>query len=163
MNRMGIWGAWGLCLGLCVGCGGGDRPADETRAADDIDIAETTTITETGCLTSAGDRFVLTALEGGGGAQTELYQLIGAEADLRPHVGREVNVSGMAEPAQVATVRETSPAGATGTAGGGAAADAGAGVQAEVRTESETRLETRRMQVTSVTPTGDECASGAAR
>lgn len=160
MDRMGIWGAWGLCLGLSVGCGG-DRPADETRANDDIDISETTTITETGCLTSSGDRFVLTALEGGGGAQTELYQLIGAEADLRPHVGREVNVSGMAEPAQVATVRETSPAAPTGTGGGGV--DAGAGVQAEVRTESETRLETRRMQVTSVTPTGDECVSGAAR
>jgi hypothetical protein len=151
-------GVWALGLGLTVACGGAaDRPAADARDENEIDISETTTVTETGCLTAAGDRFVLTALEGGGGAETELYQLIGAEDQLRPHVGREVRINGMAEPAQVANLREASPATPTGTAGGDA--QAGDGARAEVRTESQTRLETRRMRVTSVVPTGDECGA----
>lgn len=162
MKRVGIYGVWGLCLGLSIGCGGAtDRPADEARDDNDINVSETTTVTETGCLTSADDRFVLTALEGGGAAQTEMYQLIGADEQLRPHVGREVSVSGMAEPPQVATVRETSPASPAGTAGSNEGAQAG--TQAEVRTEAETRLETRRMRVSSVTPTGNECTANTSR
>jgi hypothetical protein len=158
MKRIGMLGVWGLCLGLTVGCGGrsDETPAEEARDDKDIDISETTTVTETGCLTSSGDRFVLAALETGGpAAETELYQLIGSENELRQHVGREVRVSGMAEPAQVATVRESSAAAPTGTAG------APQGAKPEVTTQAETRLETRRMRVTTVTPTGDECpASG---
>jgi hypothetical protein len=153
---MGTLGVWALGLGLTVGCGGAtDRPAEEARDDNDIDISKTTTVTETGCLTSSGDRFVLTALEGGGAAATEMYQLIGAEDQLRPHIGREVQVNGMAEPAQVATLREAAPASPTGTAGDDR--QAGNGTGAQVTTEAMTRLETRRMQVTSVTPTGDEC------
>jgi hypothetical protein len=157
MKRIGMLGIWGLCLGLTVGCGGAsdDNAADEARDDNDIDISETSTIVETGCLTASGERFVLAALESGGGTRTELYQLSGSEDELRQHVGREVRVTGMAEPAQVATVRESSGAAPTGTAG------AAQGSQAEVRTEAETRLETRRMRVGTVTPTGDECPSTA--
>jgi hypothetical protein len=158
MKPIGILGVWGLCLGLTAGCGGrsDENAAEQARDDNDIDISETTTVAETGCLTASGDRYVLTALESGGGAAaTELYQLIGSEDELRQHVGREVRVSGMAEPAQVATVRESSAAAPTGTAG--AEQGANRGTQPEVRTEAETRLETRRMRVTTVTPTGDEC------
>jgi hypothetical protein len=88
-------------------------------------------ITETGCLTAQGDRFVLTALEsaaaagtakpepGAAGSQkpgqgaaesrsadaqptTESYQLIGNEDELRPLVGKQVRVSGEADPPKVA-------------------------------------------------------------
>jgi hypothetical protein len=155
MKRLGMLGAWGFCVGLAIGCGGrsDNRAADEARDNDDIDIADTTTLTETGCLTAAGDRFVLTALEGGGGApQTELYQLVGSGDELRKHVGREVSVTGVAEPAQVAELRESSPATPTGTAG----AD---GDRPQVQTQTQTRLETRRMRVATVTATGDECVA----
>jgi hypothetical protein len=157
MKRIGMLGIWGLCLGLAVGCGGrsDNNAAEEARDDDDIDISETSTIVETGCLTASGERFALAALESGGGTRTELYQLSGSEDELRKHVGREVRVTGMAEPAQVATVRESSGAPATGTAG------AAQGTQPEVRTEAETRLETRRMRVATVTPTGDECPASA--
>jgi hypothetical protein len=153
MKRFGMLGVWGLCLGLAVGCGGGtdNRPADEARDDDDIDIADTTTVVETGCLTAAGDRFVLTALEKGGAVQTELYQLVGSGDELRKHVGREVSVTGVAEPAQVAELRDSSPATPTGTAG----AD---GNRPQVQTQTQTRLETRRMRVATVTATGDDCA-----
>ena len=155
MKRVGMLGIYGLCLGLTVGCGSrsAENAAEEARDDQDIDISETTTITETGCLTASGDRFVLAALESGGAgaAATELYQLVGLESELRPHVGREVRVNGMAEPAEVATVRESSSAEApTATAGE-------QGTQPQVRTDAETRLETRRMRVTSVAATGDEC------
>jgi hypothetical protein len=141
---------------LSVGCGG---PSDDGRTdehSDDVDIGETTTIVETGCLTAAGDRFVLTALERGGRrAETEMYQLVGNDEDLRRHVGREVQVTGMAEPAQVAEVTEVSPSTPAGTSG---TAD---GTQPQVTTEAATRLETRRMRVSTVTPTGEECAEAA--
>jgi hypothetical protein len=152
MKRIAMLGVWTLCLGWSIGCGGRtDDRSDTARDADDIDIAETTTVEETGCLTSSGDRFVLTALETGGStAETELYQLVGSDDELRKHVGREVRVTGMAEPAQVATVRESSAPAPTGTSG-----EAGSGAQ--VRTESQTRLETRRMRVSSVNATGDGC------
>jgi hypothetical protein len=152
MKRITMLGVWGLCVGLAVGCGRTDDADSNARDEDDIDIAETTTVEETGCLTAAGGRFVLTALESGGAtAETELYQLVGSDDDLRQHVGKEVRVIGMAEPAQVATVRESSAPAPTGTSGD--AGDRGA----EVRTEAQTRLETRRMRVTSVNATGDDC------
>src|SRR3712207_6547152 len=61
MKRVALFGVWGLCLGLSVGCGG-RTDNDTASAADDkdVDISETTTVAETGCLTSSGDRFVLT-------------------------------------------------------------------------------------------------------
>lgn len=161
MRHAGLMGAFAMCLGLTIGCGGGVERPEVDRSENDIDVAETTTLSETGCLTASGDRFVLAALETDGGAQTELYQLIGMEDELRQYVGREVNINGMAEPAEVATLREASPAAPAGTAGTEAQTDSGAQrgtrPEAEVRTEAETRFETRRMRVTSVTPTGAEC------
>jgi hypothetical protein len=146
-----------FCAGLTAGCGGADR--DERNldpSGNDVDITASAPIIETGCLTASGDRFVLTALEtteDTGVPQTELYQLIGESDELRAHVGRAVRVSGEAEPARVAELREISPSVPAGT--GGAADDNQQ--EARVQTESQTRIETRQLRVQSVTPTGDDC------
>ena len=139
----------GVSISMAAGCGGGAERDDR----NEFDIAGSTPITETGCLTSSGDRFVLTALEGGGGAETELYQLTGNEEELRPLVGREVRVTGDAEPAVIADIQQPAQStGTSGTEGGGTS-----GARPQVRTEAETRLETRQLRVGTVTATGDEC------
>ena len=154
MRRIALMGVWGLCVGTAIGCGGRTTEAERSDARDnDIDIAETTMLSETGCLTEANGRFVLTALETGGVAQTEMYQLVGHDADLSQHIGREVMVTGDAEPAQVAELRETTPSTPVGTSGDGA--------QPQVTTQAQTRLETRKMRVNTITPTGDECTEPA--
>lgn len=148
-----------LCAGLAMGCGRTAREGDNRDpAGNDADITASAPIVETGCLTAAGNRYVLTALEttqDAGVPQTELYQLIGEGDELRQHVGKAVRVTGEAAPAQVAQVRETSPAQPAETRG--TAGDN----QPRVQTESQTRIETRQLRVQSVTPTGDDCpASG---
>ena len=135
------------CL-LLVACGRGPEEAAplETRSG----VRPEPAIVE-GCLTAADGRFVLTQLRGSESdvrPTTETYQLINADDQLRPHVGRQVRISGEAEAPDVANLREpvpntTQPA---GTSGG-----------AEVSTQESTRLEVARMRVTSVTPTGDGC------
>jgi hypothetical protein len=156
MRRIPAFGVWACSLALCIGCGGrNDDGRTDERDDDDLEIAETSTIVETGCLTATGDRFVLTALEGGGRAETEMYQLVGSVENLRPHVGREVQVTGVAEPAQVADIRERS---ASATPTGTSGTQTKDGTQPQVQTEAQTRLETRRMRVSSVTATGDDCA-----
>ena len=165
MSRINVLGALVLSASLGIGCGGGDRDdleRDEARSAEvDIDIADTAPVEETGCLTASGDRFVLTALESGGATTTELYQLVGQEDELRKHVGKSVRVTGDAEPAQVAELRENSTAAPVATSG-----DAGKGQQnqaagqPQVQTQSQTRLETRQMRVGTVTATGDDCSAG---
>lgn len=162
MSRINVLGALVLGASLGIGCGAGDRAEaerqDAREAEVDIDIAETATVEETGCLTASGGRFVLAALESGGATQaapdsggatqTELYQLVGQEDELRKHVGKSVRVTGAAEPAQVAELRESSPAEPVATGGDS---------RSQVQTQSQTRLETREMRVATVTPTGDDC------
>lgn len=138
MRRTTMLGVWGLC-GLTFAC---TAPNGATG------------LTEVGCVTSAGNRYVLTSLDSGVRPVTELYELIGAD-DLRRHVGREVLVTGEAEPAGIAEVRETGSATPVGTSGSDPAA--------QVRTESQVRLETRKLRVVSLTPTGDECVGGVSR
>ena len=139
MRRTTMCGVWGLCAGLSFAC---------TQ-----NVA--TGLTEVGCVTTAGNRYVLTSLDSGDRPATELYELIGTPDDLRAHVGREVLVTGEAEPAGIAEVRETGAATPVGTSGSDAAP--------QVRTESQVRLETRKLRVVSVSPTGDECSGGVSR
>lgn len=151
MRRTVLIGVWGLCLGMAIGCGGRTTEAEKEDALDnDVDLAEATMLSETGCLTEADGRFVLTALETGGVAQTEMYQLVGHDADLSQHIGREVTVTGDAEPAQVAELRETAPARPIGTSGDPA--------RLRVATQAQTRFETRKLLVNTITPTGDDCS-----
>ncbi len=169
MSRINVLGALVLGASLGIGCGAGDRAdaeREDARSAEvDINIADTSPLAETGCLTAAGDRFVLTALESGGATTTELYQLVGQEEELRKHVGQSVRVTGDAEPAQVAELRENSTAAPVATSGDpnqgqGQARNQNQGQgQPQVQTQSQTRLETRQMRVASVTPTGDDCSA----
>jgi hypothetical protein len=140
MRRTTLLGVWSLCAGVSFACAAQDGA---------------TGLTEVGCVTSSGNRYVLTSLDSGDRPATELYELIGVD-DLRRHVGREVLVTGEAEPAGIAEVRETGATTPVGTTG----SDEGS---AQVRTESQVRLETRRLRVVSMTPTGDECAAGVSR
>jgi hypothetical protein len=142
MRRTTLYGVWFLCASLSFAC----VPANQAMA-----------VTEVGCVTASGDRFVLTSLDSGERPATELYQLDGTSAELRQHVGREVLVTGEAQPAGIAEVRETTPSTPVATSG----SDAGA--QPEVRTESQVRLETRQLRVLTITPTGDDCAAGVSR
>ena len=155
MKRAALFGVLSLSIGFGIACGG---RSDAERDGDDNDfsIAGSSPIIKTGCLTSAGDRYVLTALEGGGGAATELYQLVGEEDELRSLVGREVRVTGDAEPGQVAQINEPSQSTPVGTSG------AGSGNQAQVTTQAETRIETRKLRVATVAATGGECAEAVA-
>jgi hypothetical protein len=162
MSRINVLGALVLGASLGIGCGG-DRAeveAEDAKTAE-VNIEDTAPLEETGCLTAAGDRFVLAALESGRTTETELYQLVGREEELRQHVGKSVRVTGDAEPAQVAELRESS--GAVPTTGEPPSAEGQPqqAPEAQVQTQAQTRLETRRMRVVTVTPTGDDCAVAA--
>ena len=142
MRRTTLFGVGFLCACLGFAC---VRPNQATA------------VTEVGCVTASGDRFVLTSFDSGERPATELYQLVGTSDELREHVGREVLVTGEAQPAGIAEVREMTSATPVATSG----SDAGA--QPEVRTESQVRLETRQLRVLTVNPTGDDCAAGVSR
>jgi len=142
MRRTAFFSAGLLCASLSFACA---RPS------------QVTAVTEVGCLTATGDRFVLTSLESGERPATELYQLVGMSDELRENVGREVLVTGEAQPAGIAEVRETTPATPVATSG------VSEGGPPQVRTESQVRLETREMRVLTVTPTGDDCPAGVSR
>ena len=128
------------------------EPAEEPRR----DVGDPEAVTVTGCLTAAGGRFVLTELQpvaASGTPTTETYELIQLEDELRRHVGRQVRVYGQAEPARVAEVRELAPqTGPTGTTGPASGSD-----RAQVNTESRLRVETRKLRISTVTPTGAAC------
>jgi hypothetical protein len=171
MTRAAWLGAWVLSLGLGVACGGSpEAERTETAVDDDFDLAESATVSETGCLTASGDRYVLTALEPSGAvgtAATELYRLLGEDEELRQLVGREVRVTGLAEPAEVAQVVETGPPAPAATSGSGSAQRSATTGQAQegeptVQTEAETRIETRQLRVATVTPTGTDCPTASA-
>ena len=135
------------CL-LVIACGRG--PDEEGPLETRNGARPEPTIVE-GCLTAAGDRFVLTQLRGedaGVRPTTETYQLINADDQLRPHVGQQVRVSGEAEAPAVTNLREPVP---------NVSQPAGTSGDAEVTTQESTRLEAARMRVISVTPTGDGC------
>ena len=139
MRRTTFFGMSMICVSLSFAC---------ARAG------QATAVTEVGCVTASGNRYVLTSLESGERPATELYQLVGNGDELREHVGREVLITGEADPAGVAEVRETAPAAPVGTSGSAGEP------QAQVRTESQVRIEARQLRVLTVTATGDECPAG---
>jgi hypothetical protein len=155
MKQASVAGVLAICLGLC-GCGRADRDrGDADKAGDKTAEVRPAVVTQTGCLTARGDQFVLTDLERGEGeATTETFQLIGNHEELRQHVGKQVRVSGEAEAPKVAVVQESTPP-SPKTAPEGTSGRA----EPKVTTQAETRVETRKLTVTSVQPTGASCAA----
>ena len=168
MNRLHRLSAAIVCVGFAAACGGNNREptaehesttaATNAQSESDKPTGESKALSVTGCLTSADGRYVLTELAGDvespAGSTTEAYQLTNADQKLRPHIGKQVRVTGEAEPARVAEVRESTPS--TPAAPAGTAGQETTN-QPAVSTETRTRLETRRMSVMSVTATGQDC------
>jgi hypothetical protein len=136
-------------------------PRTDTRPLETRGGARPAPVNVTGCLTAAGDRFVLTQLRESD-STTDAYQLVNADDQLRSLVGQQVRIGGEAEAPKVAVVREhevgvAANGQATGTSGTGDA-------EPNIRTQETAKIATRRMSVLSVTPTGDRCAAqGATR
>ena len=128
-----------ICIsGVAVGC-----------SNPDAIVAE-------GCLMQSGDRFVLTDLSPSDSrtapsstATTTAYELVGDDDELRQHVGKQVGIIGEAEESTVAEIREITPDTPAATSG-----DAGV---PEVETSSQMRVAARKVNVSSVTATGQAC------
>ena len=141
---------------LVSGCGRSEPesvpPAEAT--AKTPSIPQNNPMTLTGCLRAgeATDTFVLTTAQTEASAETATYQLTAAQGvNLRDHIGRQVEVSGVVRAEQeIATASPSRPAAnaddqkATGTAG-------------TPTVQTRTQLQVRQMDVNSVKPTGDKC------
>jgi hypothetical protein len=100
-----------------------------------------------GCLRAgeASDTFVLTTA----GEQPVTYHLVGGEGEtLRDNVGRQLEVSGKITEEQRTATRSTSTVPAD---------DRPRGTAGTPQVQTETQLNVRRLEVTSVKPTGIEC------
>jgi hypothetical protein len=147
-----------ICAGavvLSIGCGRRDGSQDDKKNIVDLAThpAPAGTIAPVevvGCLSAAGDRFVLSHADKDS-AKTVAYQLINADDQLRPLVGREVRVTGEAQPTQKAETRAITPPQPAATSGKSES-------DAKVTTVEETKLDTQKLAVTSASPTGDTCA-----
>ena len=168
MKRATSFGVMALCAAMTIACGNNrtaqnndNTGANASAAAALKDNAKDrpAPVDVQGCLTASGDRFVLTTLHSESAPTTETYQLIAAGTDdLRKYVGQEVRVTGEADRARVADVRELTPAAppqqGVGTSGNAAPPDANG---PKVTTESNTHFEVRRLRVSSVTAAGGAC------
>jgi hypothetical protein len=162
----------GVILSLAVGSAACSRAADERGETQQAAIAERggaagDQLTVTGCLTSAADRgaFVVTAdrnalasgalRSGDGETPTYTYELTGNTGDLASHVGRQVRVVGLLDEDRDDEVKvdaeektelpETQSGKDT--------------VTPAIETDTEMRINVRRLQVSSVTQTGQPCAA----
>ena len=138
MKQACVAGVCAISLAAAIGCG---RSGGQTATS------------RTGCLTTSGQSFVLTDIERGDSPSTEAFRLEGKESELRPHIGQRVRITGDAEPAKVAVVRESTPPAASTPAG------TSGGAEPTVKTETETRVEVRNLTVASIEPTGQTCAA----
>lgn len=97
-----------------------------------------------GCLRAgeAADTFVLTSA----GEQAVTYQLAGGEGEtLRDHVGHQVEVTGTVTAEQRTATRATS------------SSDKAVGTGGTPTVQTQTQVNVRRLEVSSVKPTGSEC------
>jgi hypothetical protein len=154
MNRRVLHGAAVVVAIAAAACGATNRDPNEQQAEIEV----------TGCLTSSGDRFVLTTLERAetgttaAAPATESYLLKGNADEFRANVNKEVRVSGMADVPAVAIARQSSPpapAGPPEAAGTGGQQGA---ANPQVKTEEQTRIEVAELNVREMSVTADRCA-----
>jgi len=121
----------------------------ETQVAGDVRTPGVP-MTVAGCLRAgeASDTYVLTQdASNTGVAQTANYQLVGVKGvDLRQHIGKRVQVTGVLATQQEIASRSTPTQQdkATGTAG-------------KPTVQTETQIDMRTLQVNSVNPQGGKC------
>jgi hypothetical protein len=168
MRHSATLGAVVTCAALLAACSGGNGSADRNTADQSAANnpllnrdSRPEPVTATGCLTESGGRFVVTALDKSPAVPTTTtYQLSGGDdSNLQAQVNREVRVAGEAQPAQVADVRNA-PTPAVGTTGTNRDQDVAPGSEPTVKTQESMRFVVRDLKVSSVTPTGNPCASG---
>ena len=98
--------------GLCIGCGRRDASQDGKKNILDLatpaPAGAIAPVEVVGCLSASGDRFVLSHVDKEN-SKTVAYQLVNADDQLRPLVGREVRVTGEAPPTQKAETRAITP------------------------------------------------------
>lgn len=148
-----------ICIGaiaLSGACSRHDNNQSERKNIVDLAThpAAISAVTVDGCLTASGDKFMLASLDKES-SKTTVYQLMNADDQLRNMVGKEVRVSGQAEPTQSTETREVTPPAPTATTGKPAEAEP------KVSTVTDTKLDVHKLTVASVTPTGDSCAATA--
>jgi hypothetical protein len=151
----------GIPMSICIGavalagaCGRHDSSSPEQKnivelAAQPAKPGSIAPVSVDGCLSASGDRFMLASFDKDS-SKTIVYQLINADDQLRNFIGREVRVTGEAEALQSTEARAVTPPAPAATSG-----KPGAG--ATVSTVEDTKVDSRRMTVASVTPTGDNC------
>lgn len=134
-----------------AGCGRDDKPTapPAEATAQTPAVPQNKPMTLTGCLRAgeATDTFVLTTAQTGDSAETVTYHLTGVQGvNLRDHIGRKVEVSGVVRSEQrAASVSPSQQADrATGTAG-------------TPTVQTRTQLQVREMDVQSVKPTEEKC------
>lgn len=150
MSRHRVFTSFVLA-GACVAgaCGRSDQPVPPAEVQSQTAQTANQPTSISGCLKAgeAGDTFVLTAARTAGSGDTATYVLTGdAGVNLRDHVGRQVEVSGVVRAEQeVASRTGAQPAEkATGTTGA-------------PKVETRTEVEVKRLQVSAVKPLGDKC------
>ena len=155
MNRTGLWCVVGLSVALTAACNRSSGEGTlETNAKVGEEDGAPQLITAEGCLTSSGDRFVLTQMKAQEG-NAESYRLVGKEEDLRAHLGKRVQISGESEPEQVVDVRQSSEStGATPATGT-------SGTTAQVDTTETTRIEVHDLRVRTIAAMDEPCTAPA--
>lgn len=147
-----------ICVGalaLSAGCSRHDTgpQADKKNIVDlathPAPLGSVAPVTVDGCLSASGDKFMLASLDKDS-SKTMVYQLMNADDQLRNLVGKQVRISGEAQPTQAAETREVTPP--------APAATTGKSSEPKVSTVEDTKLDVHKMTVASVTPTGGSCA-----
>lgn len=153
MNRTMLMSSCIAAVALSVACSRDAAQADKKNIVDlathPAPAGSIAPVEVVGCLSAAGNRFVLTHADKDD-AKTIAYQLVNADDKLTALVGREVRVTGEAQPTQRAETRAVTPPQPAATSGKSA-------TDAKVTTVEETKVDMQKLSVASVAPTGDNC------
>lgn len=165
MRRTGLIVALIGTVALVSACAGPEQREEQQEAALAVgDRMSGETVTVTGCLTSTPERdaFVVTAARdaltsgalysGDGEVPTYTYELVGNAADLSQHVGTQVEVHGEITDSrdEVKVDQEEETAHEPRRSGDDTVTPA-------IETDTEAEINVRRLQVSTVTPTGQPC------